>query len=84
MFDYTKMYDYAIIISKNRYQIEKIIVNGPATIVFWNDGTKTVVKRSDALEAGLFDIHAAVAQALAKKIYGSTSHFHKIVDKKST
>lgn len=56
---------------------EKIIRHGPATIVFWNDGTKTVVKRRIGTRS---DIYAAVAQAITKKIFG-TRHFHKIVDK---
>lgn len=28
------------------YDIKKVIFNDPATIVFWSDGTKTVVKTS--------------------------------------
>lgn len=58
--------------------LNKIIFNGPATIVLWNDGTKTVVKCSD------FDVddpYAAVAQAYMKKIFGSNNQFKKMVDK---
>lgn len=61
-------------------KVEKIITNGQATIVFWNDRTKTIVKRDNYDEDDLYD---AVANALAKKIFGSTSKFHKIIDKKS-
>lgn len=61
-------------------KVEKIITNGPTTIVFWNDRTKTIVKRDNYDEDDLYD---AVANALAKKIFGSTSKFHKIIDKKS-
>lgn len=61
-------------------KVEKIITNGPATIVFWNDKTKTIVKRDNYDEDDLYD---AVANALAKKIFGSTSKFHKTIDKKS-
>lgn len=60
--------------------VKKIISNGPATIVFWNDRTKTIVKRDNYDEDDLYD---AVANALAKKIFGSTSKFHKTIDKKS-
>ena len=60
-------------------KVEKIITNGPATIVFWNDRTKTIVKRDNYDEDDLYD---AVANALAKKIFGSTSKFHKTIDKK--
>lgn len=59
-------------------KVEKIITNGPATIVFWNDGTKTVVKCDIHDEDDLYD---AVANALAKKVFGSTSKFHRIIDK---
>ena len=59
--------------------VKKIISNGPATIVFWNDGTKTVVKCDIHDEDDLYD---AVANALAKKVFGSTSKFHRIIDKK--
>ena len=60
-------------------KVNKILSNGPATIVFWNDGTKTVVKREIDDEDDLYD---AVANALAKKIFGSTSKFHRIINKK--
>lgn len=60
-------------------KVEKIITNGPATIVFWNDRTKTTVKRDIDDEDDLYD---AVANALAKKVFGSTSKFHKTIDKK--
>lgn len=62
----------------NQYGFEKIIQNGSAVIVFWTDKTKTVVKLK---EDDQYDIYAAVAQALAKKIYGCNSVFHKMVDK---
>lgn len=57
--------------------IVKVIANEKAVIVFWLDGTKTVVKKMDTDPN---DIYSAVAQALAKKIYGSTTQFHKMVD----
>ena len=57
--------------------IKKIIFNQKACIVFWKDGTKTIVKRK---ENDKFDKYAAVAQAIAKHLYGSTSAFHKMVD----
>lgn len=57
--------------------IKKIIFNQKACIVFWKDGTKTIVKRK---ENDKFDKYAAVAQAIAKHQYGSTSAFHKMVD----
>lgn len=57
----------------------KILLNNPATIVFWNDGTKTVVKRE---KGKVNDIFNAFVAALAKKLYGNTSNVLKIVDSK--
>lgn len=48
----------------------KIIVNGPATIVFWEDGTKTVVKCS---KYDSYDLYSAFTAALAIKIFGTNS-----------
>lgn len=62
----------------DQYGFEKIIQNRSAVIVFWTDKTKTVVKRK---EDDCDDIYAAVAQALAKKVYGCNSAFHKMVDR---
>lgn len=56
--------------------IVKIIKSGPATIVFFNDGAKIVVKRASDDEDS---VYTAVAYAIAKKIYGNNSHFKKVV-----
>lgn len=45
-------------------EIKKIIFNPPATIVFWSDGTKTVVK---CAKNERFDAEKGVAMAIAKK-----------------
>lgn len=65
-------------------RIKRIIIRDPATIVFWEDGTKTVVKLSWAdTEDGKSDIYAGVAYAIAKKLFGSNSAFKKEVDRKA-
>lgn len=46
---------------------KKVIFNPPATIVYWNDGTKTVVKCKDGT---LFDEWTGLAMATSKRIYG--------------
>ena len=58
--------------------LKKIIFNGPATIVLWNDGSKTVVKCSDD---ETWDPYTAVAYAYMKKIFGSNHKFKKMVEK---
>lgn len=55
---------------------ERIIKNGPAMVVFWKDGTKTVVKRKKGEPDNIY--HAFTA-ALAKKIFGSNSKVNSIV-----
>lgn len=49
---------------------KKIIYNGPATVVFWTDGTKTVVKKAKGQRD---DKYSAFCSALAIKLYGSNS-----------
>lgn len=55
------------------FVIDKVLFNPPATIVFWQDGTKTVVKCKEGEE---FSEWAGIALCLAKKMYGP--NFHKI------
>lgn len=60
----------------NTFEIKDIKVNGPATIVFWADGTKTVVKCGPD---DLYDAEKAVAMCFMKKALGSRS-MHKLFD----
>ena len=53
-------------------EIKNVIFNDPATIVFWEDGTKTVVKCQDGDE---FDPEKGLAMAIAKKAYGNKSGY---------
>ena len=53
-------------------EIKNVIFNDPATIVFWEDGTKTVVKCQDGDE---FDPEKGLAMAIAKKAYGNKSNY---------
>ena len=59
---------------------ERIIHSGPATIVFWNDKTKTVVKCS---ENDIYDEYEAFCAALAIKMFGSNSHLKKMIRDKT-
>ena len=47
--------------------IANVIFNNPATIVFWSDGTKTVVKCDERDE---FDPEKGLAMAICKKYFG--------------
>lgn len=50
--------------------IKNVIFNDPATIVFWNDGTKTVVKAKDG---ETFDPEKGLAMAICKKMIGKNT-----------
>lgn len=47
--------------------IKNVIFNDPATIVFWADGTKTIVKCS---EDDIFDPEKGLAMAICKRALG--------------
>lgn len=47
--------------------IKKVIFNPPATIVFWEDGSKTVVK---CMENREFDKWEGFSMAICKKLFG--------------
>lgn len=59
---------------------KKIIIseNSRVTVVLWDDGTKTVVKCSDA---DTYDPYTAYCAAFAKKCYGTNSHLKKTIEK---
>ena len=61
-------------------EITNVIFNDPATIVFWGDGTKTVVKA----ENEPFDPEKGLAMAIVKKLFGtnkSKSNYNDIFKK---
>lgn len=64
-----KYYDYtqASAAYRSAFGIDKVVYSPPATIVFWKDGSKTVVKCS---ENDVFDPLAGIAMALMRKVYG--------------
>lgn len=51
---------------------KKIIFNGPATIILWSDGSKTVVKVSDG---DVFDPEMGICLATIKKFYPRFAKF---------
>lgn len=55
--------------------IENVIFNAPATIVFWNDGTKTVVKAQDD---DVYDPEKGLAMAIAKKAFGNKRDYYHV------
>ena len=70
--DYTKP---ETMVFNVRFNITKVIFNKPATIVYWEDGTKTVVKA----ENEDFDPEKGLAMAIAKEALGNKgNYFNKI------
>ena len=65
---------------KEKAIIKNVIFSGPATIVIWSDGDKTIVKKSDC-EAKL-DKEKGLAMAIIKKAYKDAgkegSYFRRI------
>lgn len=53
-------------------KIKDVIFNDPATIVFWADGTKTVVKCQDDY---IFDPEKGLAMAITKKALGNKGNY---------
>ena len=56
--------------------IKKVIFNNPATIILWNDGTKTVVKCN---ERDTYDPEKGFAMAISEKVLGSYSEFKRVM-----
>lgn len=58
--------------------IKKVIFNNPATIILWNDGTKTVVKCN---ERDTYDPEKGFAMAISEKVLGSYTGFKREMKK---
>ena len=62
---------------ESKEPIKKVIFNDPATIVFWSDGTKTVVKCHDEV----FDPEKGLAMAISKKALGNQGNYFNVFKK---
>lgn len=68
-------------VKKQSYKPSRILKSGNRTIVFWADGTKTIVKRAeDETESD----YAAFTAALGIKTFGSNSALKRIVERTET
>lgn len=61
-----------------RSKIKKVIFNKPATIVFWTDNTKTVVKCG---ENDIYEPEKGLAMAISKKMLGNKGNFNEVFKK---
>lgn len=72
-FSYTRLFKYDRGKSATIPVIEKVIFNDPATIIFWKDGTKTVVKAQDG---EVFDPEKGLTMAISKKVLGNQGNYY--------
>lgn len=63
---------------RRKPDIEKVVFNDPATIVFWKDGTKTVVKAQNNEK---YDPEKGLAMAIAKKTMGNKGNYYNEIKK---
>ena len=60
--------------------IKSVIFNDPATIVFWEDGTKTIVKCQKE-NGDTYSKETGLAMAIPKKALGNKGNFNNIFDR---
>lgn len=69
---YERIFDEMKLVTKHYEEfatgIKKVIFNGPATIVIWVDGSKTVVK---CAEGDGYSKFSGLAIAICKRMYGT-------------
>ena len=58
--------------------IQRVIFNPPATIVFWRDGSKTVVKCG---KNDIFDPEKGLAMAISKRAFGDNRDYYEVFAK---
>lgn len=58
--------------------VKQVIFSGPKTIVFWMDGTKTIVSCG---EGDSNDPYAGFCAAVTKRVFGSTSQAKKVLER---
>ena len=63
---------------KSTIYIKKVLFNKPATIIFWSDDTKTVVKCG---KDDVYDPEKGFAMAIAKKALGNNGNYYNVFKK---
>lgn len=64
-----------------RFAPKEIIYHDAATIVYWTDGTKTIVKCNENDE---YSEYSGFVAAVAKKMYGGANAINRLIDSKKT
>lgn len=76
-YDSLSKIDYYNKIFARQPKIKKVIFNDPATIVYWEDDTKTVVK----CKREKYDAEKGLAMAIAKKALGNNGAYYDVIKK---
>lgn len=63
---------------KTDMRIKKVYFNEPATVVLWEDGTKTIVR---AGADDIYDPEKGLAMAIAKKALGNKGNYYEVFKK---
>nr|UVY37445.1 MAG: hypothetical protein [Bacteriophage sp.] len=71
---YNRTYEKEASAAMSTASIKNVIFAPPATIVYWSDGSKTVVKCS---EKDVFDPEKGLAMAIAKRCGGNKGSYYK-------
>lgn len=64
--------------TQTRLTIRRVIYNDPATVVYWGDGTRTVVK---CQPEDKFDPKLGFLLAVCKKAFGNTGNYNELLRK---
>lgn len=66
----SKVYNFSGALPNSNTYIKEVIYSDPATIVFWNDGTKTVCK---CKSPDTYSEEVGLSLCILKKLYGATN-----------
>lgn len=77
-FNNTGRYNYQSVYGLRKVpKIKRVIFNNPATIILWDDNTKTIVKA----ENETFDPEKGLAMAITKKALGNEGNYYNELKK---
>lgn len=62
--------------NENKFKVKNVIFHNPATIVFWADGSKTVVKCG---KGDCYDAEKGLALCYMKKALGNKGNFNEVL-----
>lgn len=75
LYSYTEKEAFLRLLNRSSFKPVRVIFNNPATIVFWEDGSKTVVKAQNKEK---FDKEKGLAMAIAKKVMGNKGNYNEV------